>query len=166
MTLLIGIPLLAMAGALQASFLNNMTIFGAAPDLVLLLTLSWTMVGEWQGGIVWGLVGGIVLDVLSGGPLGASALGLILAAYLAGLSEGRFWRSHFLLPLATVLLATVVFHVVLLLTLAFTGFPVDWLGSLAGVTLPTVLLNTLCMLPIYHAVRLLHTFVFPTPVAI
>jgi rod shape-determining protein MreD len=166
MTYLIGVPLLAVAAVLQAAVLSRATIFGVTPDLVLLLSLSWTLVGEWQGGIVWGLIGGIFLDVLSGGPMGASALALVLAAWLAGLSEGRFWRSHVLLPLGTVLVGTLVFHGVVLVVLTSTGYPVAWAYSLARVSLPSLLLNIVCMLPVYHSLRWLHAFVHPAPVTI
>lgn len=166
MTYLIGLPLLALAAVVQATVLARFPIFGGKIDLVLLLALSWTLVGEWQGGVLWGLMGGLSLDLLSGGPFGATAVGLITVAYLAGLSEGRFWRSHVLLPLATALLGSVLFHTITLSLLTITGYPVDWVYSLTRLTLPAVLLNTVCMLPVYLLVRGLHAFAHPAPVTI
>ena len=166
MTYLIGLPLLALAAVIQSTVLARFPIFGGTVDLVLLLSLSWTLIGEWQGGVVWGLLGGLSLDTLSGGPFGATAIGLMIVAYLAGLSEGRFWRSHVLLPLATALAGSVLYHLISLTVLALTGFPVDLGYSLARLTLPAVLLNTLCMLPVYALVRLLHAFAHPAPVTI
>jgi rod shape-determining protein MreD len=165
-TYLVGLPLLALAAVVQATVLARFRLAGGTVDLVLLLALSWTLIGEWQGGAIWGLIGGLFLDLLSGGPLGANALGLVPVAYLASLSEGRFWRSHVLLPLATVLLGTVLYHLIYLAALAATGHAVDWLGALARVTLPAVLLNTLLMLPVYHLLRWLHHVVHPAPVTI
>jgi rod shape-determining protein MreD len=165
-SVLLGLPLLALAAVLQATVLSRMHLLGGTVDLVLLLSLSWTLVGEWQGGPAWGLMGGLCLDLLSGGPLGANALGLVLVAYGASLSEGRFWRSHVLLPLATVLLGTIIYHLIYLSLLAVSGHTVDWGASLSGVTLPAVLLNTVLMLPVYHLVRWLHTITHPTPVRI
>jgi rod shape-determining protein MreD len=166
MSYVVGLPLLAFAAELQATLLAQFHLFGGTVDLVLLLTLNWTLVGEWRGGPIWGLIGGLCLDLLSGGPFGASALGLVLVAYGASLSEGRFWRSHVLLPLATVLPATVVYHLVYLLSLTLTGHSVNWTLSLSTVTLPTVLLNTLFMLPMYHFVRWLHAVLHPAAVSI
>ena len=166
MSYIVGLPLLAFAAVLQATLLPQFRLFGGTIDLVLLLTLNWTLVGESRGGPIWALMGGLCLDLLSGGPLGANALGLVLVAYLASLSEGRFWSSHVLLPLASVLLGTVVYHLVYLLTLAATGHSVSWGLSLSQVTLPTVLLNTLVMLPVYHLVRWLHSVLHPAAVKI
>ena len=166
MTYLVGFPLLVLAAVLQSTVLARFHLLAGTIDLVLLLTLNWTMIGEWQGGAIWGFIGGLCLDLLSGGPLGANAVGLVLMAYFASLTEGRFWRSHVLLPLATSLLGTVGFHAVYLTTLAATGHAVNWSVSLSRVTLPAALLNTACTLPIYHALRWLHALVFPAPVTI
>lgn len=166
MTYLIGLPLLAAAAVVQATVLARFPLAGGTMNLVLLLTLSWTLIGEWQGGAIWGMIGGLCLDLLSGGPFGANAIGLLLVAYLASLTEGRFWRSHVLLPLATVLLGTGLYHLVYLVTLAATGHTVLWLVSLSQVTLPAILLNTVFMLPVYHGLRWLHLIAYPTPVKI
>lgn len=165
-TYLVGLPLLALAAVVQATVLSHLHLSGGTLDIVLLLTLSWTLAGEWQGGAMWGLMGGLCLDLLSGGPFGAHALALVPVAYLASLSEGRFWRSHVLLPLATVLFATVLYHLLYLTALTATGHVVAWLPSLTQVTLPAVLINTLLMLPVYHLVRWLHHVLHPAPVTI
>lgn len=162
----VGLPLLAFAAVLQATLLPQLPLFGGTVDLVLLLSLSWTLAGEWRGGPIWALMGGLCLDLLSGGPFGANALGLVVVAYAASLTEGRIWNSHVLLPLAAALVGTVMYHVIYLLTLAVTGYSVSWSLSLTQVTLPTVLLNTFLMLPIYQLMRWLHSVVHPAAVRI
>lgn len=166
MSYLVGLPLLAFAAVLQATLLNQFRVFGGTLDLVLLLCLNWTFVGEWRSGTIWALMGGVCLDLLSGGPFGANALVLVLVAYGASLSEGRFYSSHVLLPLASALLGTVMYHGLYLLILAVSGHTVDWVLSLSQVTLPTVLLNILFMLPVYQFVRWLHSVLHPTAVRI
>jgi rod shape-determining protein MreD len=165
-TFLVGLPLLALAAVLQSTVLSHFRLSGGTLDLVLLLTLGWTLAGDWQGGAIWGFTGGICLDLLSGGPLGAAPLACVLMAYFASLAEGRFWRSHVLLPLATCLLGTLGFHTVYLIGLSLGGHVVNWSYSFFQVTLPATLLNTLSMLPVYHLLRGLHHFVYPAPVEI
>jgi rod shape-determining protein MreD len=166
MTYLIGVPLLMVAAVLQSTVLSHFRVFAGTLDLVLLLTLSWTISGDWLGGIAWGFIGGLCLDLLSGGPLGAGALGLVLMAYFASLTEGRFWRSHVLLPLTTIALGTFGFHTLYLVGLSLSGYPVNWSYDLSQVTLPSAVVNTLLMLPVYHALHWVHTLVYPTPVSI
>jgi len=148
----------------QSSVVANFHLYGGAVDLVLILTLGWTLAGDWQGGAVWGFAGGLFLDLLSGGPLGLTSLAFVLMAYFASLTEGRLWRSHVLLPLATVALGTFGFHFISLLGFSLLGQPVDWGLSLSRVTLPAAVLNILFTLPVYQVLRWLHEVVYPAPV--
>ena len=63
-------------------------------------------------------------------------------------------------------MATVVYHLVYLSALAVTGHTVTWQLSLSQVTLPTALLNTLFMLPVYQFARWLHAVLYPAAVRI
>lgn len=166
LTYLLGFPLLLLAAVLQSTVLPQLTFFGGTLNLVLLMALSWTLSGEGLEGVVWGFTGGLFLDMLSGGPLGASSLALVLMTFFAGLTEGRFWRSHVLLPLATALLSALGFHAISLLMLSTSGHPIAPGQALWQIILPSVLVNTLGMLPIYRAVRWLHGFVYPAPVTL
>ncbi len=164
MAYLIGLPLLVLAAVMQSAILPHARVLGGAADLVLLLALSWTLAGDWRGGMVWAFVGGLCLDLLSGGPLGAATVGLVLMAYFASLTEGRFWRSHVLLPLATILLGSAGFHFISLLLLVIGGHAIDVGVALWRVALPAVVVNTFFMLPVYQAMRWLHGVVYTPPV--
>jgi hypothetical protein len=62
MTLLIGLPLLAIAAVIQSSVIANFHFYGGSLDLVLIMTLSWTLAGDWEGGAAWGFCGGLFVD--------------------------------------------------------------------------------------------------------
>jgi rod shape-determining protein MreD len=162
---LVGLPVLCLAAVAQSTILSGYHFYGGTLDLVLLVVLGWTLTGDAWGGLGWGFVGGLCLDLLSGGPLGAAPLGLTVMAYLAGLTEGRFWGSHLLLPLAIALLGTFGFHLVSLVVLAASGHGVDWGASLARVVLPSALLNTLLMWPVFSVLRWVHAQLYPPSVA-
>jgi rod shape-determining protein MreD len=164
-TLLVGVPLLTLAAVIESSVLPSLRVTGGGTlNLVLVFVLSWTLAGDWNGGLIWGFLGGLLLDLLSGGPFGASALALVLAAYVASLSEGQFWRSHLLLPLAAALLCTLVYYGVVLLVLALSGAALDWLRAITGVLLPALLINTLASVPVFWLLRFLHELIYPAPV--
>jgi rod shape-determining protein MreD len=164
-TLFVGLPLLAVAAVLQSTVLPDFRVLsGGGLDLVLVLTLGWTLAGDWEGGIAWGFLGGLFLDLLSGGPLGTSALALVITAFVASLTEGQFWRSHVLLPLAAGLLGSLAYHLVTLVLLFLSGAAVDVVQAIGGVALPSTLINTLCIVPVYQVLRGLHALVYPAPV--
>jgi rod shape-determining protein MreD len=164
-TLLIGLPVLMFAAAVESSVLPELrTPGGGGVNLVLLLTLSWTLAGDWNGGLVWGLLGGLFLDLLSGDPLGIQSLALVATAYIASLTEGQLWRSHILLPLAAALFGSLAFQILTLAGLAINGVAIDFAPALTGVVLPATLLNTLFILPVYEVLRRVHELVYPAPV--
>lgn len=110
---------------------------------MLLVVLAWAAMRGAGEGAVWGFIGGLIVDLLSGGPLGATVLALLAAALLAG----RPWGQEFGLPLARflflALVGVAVYHLVLLFVLVWTGHTVDWGFALPRVAAPSVLLNTL-----------------------
>ncbi|MBL8093505.1 MAG: rod shape-determining protein MreD [Anaerolineales bacterium] len=164
-TVLVGLPILALAAILESTVLPDLALLHGRIDLVLLLTLSWTLSGDSQGGALWGFIGGIWLGLLSGGPLGLTSLALVAMAYLASLSEGRVWSSHVLLPLVTTLLASAGYHVIVAGVLSVTGTTVEWADFARQVLLPSVLLNAALILPVYAFVRWLHGLIYPEAVA-
>lgn len=116
---------------------------GARPDLMLLVVLVWAFVRSMDEGVMWGFMGGLILDLLSGGPLGATAIALVLAAFWAGQPWGQGLGTNVARLLLLALLSTATYHLVLLIILAWTGHIVDWEFALLHVAGPSVLLNTI-----------------------
>jgi rod shape-determining protein MreD len=164
MSLAIGIPLLVFEAIFQSAVLARLPLFGGTLNLVLLTVLCWNLLAERSDGLGWAFAGGLFADLLSAGPLGASIVGLLAVGYVAGLTEGRLWRTHILLPLASALLGTVAFHLIYLGVLAATGRAINLGDQLAYVTFPSVFLNLLGILPLYWLIRRLHDWLRPAPV--
>jgi rod shape-determining protein MreD len=128
---------------IQGVLLSRVRVWSGQPELMLLVVLSWaTLRGEGEG-LVWAFAGGLLLDLLSGGPTGTITLALIGAAFLAGLPWGEELDSRILRPLLAAITGVTAYHLILLVVLAWTGRSVDWGFSLLRVAGPSVLLNTL-----------------------
>lgn len=65
MRITISIISLIFLAFLQISFLPNFLIFGAIPNLVLIVTIAWCIAGNYKEAIFWGIAGGIILDLFS-----------------------------------------------------------------------------------------------------
>jgi rod shape-determining protein MreD len=137
----LAIPLLTGVALVQTVLLSRVNLWGARPDLMLLVVLVWTVVRGVDEGLVWGFVGGFIIDLFSGGPLGATVLALLAVAFLAGQPWGRGIGAPLAWLLLLVFVAVVAYHLVLLIALAWTGYAVDWAGSLLRVAGPSALLN-------------------------
>ncbi|RLC93666.1 MAG: rod shape-determining protein MreD [Chloroflexi bacterium] len=139
----LSLPLLTGIALIQSILLSRVSLKGARPDLMLLVVLAWAAVRSVDEGVVWGFVGGLIIDLLSGGPLGATALALTLAAFWAGQSWGQGFGIALIRLLLLALLSTATYYLVLLIILAWTGHAIDWEFALLHVAGPSVLLNTI-----------------------
>lgn len=166
MIYLIGIPLLALLSVLQATVFTQVRILDGAPDLVLLAVVAWAITGHSRQAMSLGFIGGVLLDLLSGLPLGVTSLPLILSAYLVSFGEGRFWEVHFLMPLGAVLAASIVYHGVGLGVLFALGRPPELGFALSRVVLPSVVLNLLLALPVAQLTQGLEQRLYPPEVGI
>ncbi len=147
MAYLIGIPLLAFLAVLQSAIFGHIRLLDGRPDLILLAVISWGVVGRGREAMVWGLIGGLLLDLLSGIPFGASAIALVLVAYLASLSEGRLWEAHLLMPLGVTLIGSLLYHGLTLAALMLAGHTIDLETAAVRVLLPSTFLNLVLALP-------------------
>ncbi|MCX8066459.1 MAG: rod shape-determining protein MreD [Anaerolineae bacterium] len=149
LSLYVVLPLLTLAALIQSTALAGISLFGAHPDLVFLLVVGWAFLRGPVEGAVWGFIGGLLLDALSGGPLGGFSLALLAAALLAGQKWGQELGSALFRLWLLALGACFLYHVVLLLTLSVTGHPVDWQYGLARVAAPSAVANSLLALIAY-----------------
>jgi rod shape-determining protein MreD len=140
----------------QSALLPHLRIWGVFPNLMLMVVVSWSLLRGADQGLVWAFAGGLLVDLLSGSPLGAGTLALMAVAFLAGIGEVNVFRTHIALPLAAVLLSTLLYGLLMLLALQVTGQPVDWPGSLAKTVLPSAVVNTLLTPLVYGTIYWLH----------
>ncbi|RLC61969.1 MAG: rod shape-determining protein MreD, partial [Chloroflexi bacterium] len=109
----LALPLLTGVALFQTVVLARISLWGAQLDLMLLLVLMWAMVRGTDEGLVFAFVGGLILDLFSGGPLGTIALALLAVALLAGQPWGSGIGSPVMRIILLTLLAATVYHVVM-----------------------------------------------------
>jgi len=127
----------------QTVLLARINLWGARLDLMLLVVLVWTVVRGIDEGLMWGFIGGLIIDLFSGGPPGATMLALLAVALLAGQGWGQGIGSPVVQLLLLAFLSVVVYHLVLLAILAWTGHTVEWGFSLVRVAGPSAFFNAL-----------------------
>lgn len=113
------------------------------PSLVLLLVVSWSIVRGGMDGVVWGFVGGLMLDLFSGGPWGISTLSLTLVALLTGLAEINLSRSNLLFPMAMTFGASLLYDLLCLTLLSLAGWQMSLIDTFLVAILPAAILHVL-----------------------
>jgi len=100
------LAILAVLLVVQSTLLGPIALFGAKPQLLLLVfVVLATQNGSWASQIV-GFVLGFAIDAVTAAPLGFHAFQLALAGYLFGLGSGKVFLDPLVLPALLGLLAT------------------------------------------------------------
>lgn len=128
MSMPVAVVIGSLAALLETSVLSELSIAGAKPDLVFVLAIVVAMVVGFDEAIASALVGGLLIDALTGRPLGATALAMLVVTGLAALVS-RLARSP---RSVTVGLATFV------LSWPFQALLVAILGITAGIGLAAI----------------------------
>ncbi|MEO8285952.1 MAG: rod shape-determining protein MreD [Chloroflexota bacterium] len=149
----IGAILLFLASLVQSVVLPQAVPLAARPQLMVMLVVAVCLVEGLHDAIIWGFIGGLLLDLLSGPafPLGSNALLLVLVALLASLGQADPFRDQVFVPLATVFFATVFYHTMTMVLAFVLGQEVPFLDNLLRVALPSAVLNTILMPVAYSA---------------
>jgi rod shape-determining protein MreD len=132
-----------IASVVQSAWLEDVRILGGRPDLALLLVVTWAIIRGANEGAVWGFVGGIFCDLLSGGPFGLWTLTMTAVGFLAG----QAW-VHALGPTVIRLalmsaFGTLFGHGLLVGAMIVMGYSVDVGRAVQTIAGPAALLNFL-----------------------
>ena len=166
MAYLVGVPLLVFMAILQSTLMSHLELLNGRADLVLLAVVSWGLAGRNEEAMVWGVIGGFSLDLLSGMPFGGTALILLFVAFLVSLLGGRFWEAHLLMPLGVMLLASLAYHVLATVVALLIGQDLSLPYVLARIVLPSTFLNVVISLPASQLATALRDRLYPQEVEI
>jgi rod shape-determining protein MreD len=152
----LGLAVLLGLVLIQSSIGPFLTVVGVHPDLVLVAVVGWTLLRGTREGLVWALIGGFALDLLSGGPFGAVTVALVITSLLANLGYGRVFGGYLVLPMVLTFPLSLAYYLMYTLLLSMLGQPVAWVSTVADIILPAAVLNIAAMLILFPLLRLLH----------
>jgi rod shape-determining protein MreD len=149
MKYVIAAVLVLLAAAVQTSALTTFGILGVHVNLLLVLLLSWAMVRGLDEAMVVVPMGGLALGLMDGLPVGAALLALVPVVLLTEVREARIIEGDFLLAVLLILLSTLAYEAIILVTLRVSGETVQWWGTLTRVIVPAAIVNALLVPPVY-----------------
>jgi len=109
-------------------------------------------------GMIWGFIGGVLVDLLSAAPFGIHAFAMILVGVISGVGGRNVFRQNLLLSLGITAVASITYYVVSMLLLQISGWSVSWPATFGSVVIPIALLNTLSVPLIHRLVQSLQRF--------
>ncbi len=158
---LLALLLLPLLAAAQSTLIPQLAwVAKARPNLVLVVVLVWNLASPQAESILWAFIGGLAVDALSGGPMGATVLALLTATVLTNFTSARVWESHIFLHITVAIAGTVLYYLTYSLVLVFSGWGAHW-STLISIFLPASALNTALMLLLFPPARWLASRIAP-----
>ena len=110
-------PIVILVGAagLQGNLPNAISIWGAKPDLVLVILVSYSLAADPAFGAMLGFIAGLLQGSLVGVSLGSFIVTRTITGFLAGLVTTRLFSENPLVPALSAIWLTVVCEVLFLL---------------------------------------------------
>lgn len=140
---------LLIAMVLQVMLAPHMAIRGIMPNFLLLVVITLSFVEGPSAGAVAGFTAGLILDLLSTGPIGAWALVLSTAGYSGGMLQENLFAEGWLLPVTVAIIAGLMadFSYLIVVTILGVG-PAFW-ESLVRTVLPRAVYNAVLVMLAY-----------------
>ena len=162
MRVLVGIGILLGAALLQVTLVMRITLLQGSADLVLLILISWMLQPGNKPDWKWGLPAGLMLGYASGLPDWVLVAGYAGAAGICQLLKQRIWQGQLLALLSATVLGTLCIHLVTLSFLFLSADPIDAVEALNVITIPSMLLNLIFILPVHAIMSELSKLISPT----
>lgn len=137
---------------IQASIMPIFLSTAVRPDLLLIFTVSCGLLFGREKAVGIGFFSGLLQDLASGNIFGIHILSKMAVGYLAGLAEKKVFKEHIILPMAAMLLASVLNSGLMLILLLFLGYRIGLDAAINGELLPALLFNLLFSVPVHQAV--------------
>jgi len=148
---LLVIPLLAIFQSTLLPYLNLHGEFNL--DLVLVIILSWNLAYPNSESLLWALLGGLMLDSLSGAHMGINIISLTMASLVANWAGSRIWSNHIILRISVGITGTIIYYLVYFLLLTITGWTTDWANIPIVNFVRSIIINVFVMILILPTTR-------------
>ena len=148
MRILVGLLLLLAATLLQVTLMMRINLLQGSADLVLLIMIAWMLQPGNRPSWVWGLPAGLLIGYASALPDYVPLIGYLAAAGVCQLLQIRIWQVPLLTLFSATLLGTLAIHLTTVVYLWLSAQPIAPLEALNLVTIPSMLLNLILVLPI------------------
>ena len=142
---------------LQVSAIPAFSLFGVAPNLLLVVLACWAVVRGQSEAMVLVPIAGIGIGLLTFQGMGESVAAFVPIVAIAALRTGLPARAEYAWALAVVIVATVLHFATIAVSIEAEGSSIDWVAAVTDVLVPSIVTNVVIGLLVYWLIRL------PTP---
>ncbi|HHU79014.1 MAG: rod shape-determining protein MreD [Caldicoprobacterales bacterium] len=140
---------------LQSTLLPCVQIVGTQPDTLILLVVCFGLLGGSAYGMLTGITGGLLQDILYGGPIGLNALQYMIIGYLVGVMYERIFLDRIILPAFFAFCGSLLRGLMMMPYLYFSRAEIPLNYGFTLVVLPEALYTAILMPLFYYLMSLL-----------
>lgn len=155
-----------MLGAvlLQTTLFAEATLFGVAPDVILVVVISLALLEGPALGAISGFGAGFLRDLLLEAPKGMTGLAYLVVGYVVGSIRPYVQSTSVILPLGGVFAGSLAGAGLYIVISMLLGRPADPLDRSVSIVILTAIYNTLLVPFVYPIVRKITTVYKPEKV--
>ena len=132
MTLLLAAIGATATALIELSVVPYLRVGDAHPHPVLVFGVIWTIATGLESGLMWAVIGGVMLDSLASRPFGVSVFALVIAVGLSMLITRTFIRIRPLAPVIAVPIVSLVYSLILFGLIAAIRPPISAADPIAS----------------------------------
>ena len=161
MAVLTGFLILSATMLVQITIASKVPLLQGTMDVMLLVVISWVMHEEVESTWEWGILAGLLVGFVSQIPFWVPILGYLGVIGLCLFLRSRVWQIPIIALGTALVLSTLIFHSLIWLSLSFQGSSIGIIEAFNQITLPTLLLNLIGVLPIYAIIGEISNLIYP-----
>lgn len=135
---------------LQSAFFPFLQLVGVKPDTLIMLVVSFSLLSGSNAGLLAGLAGGLMQDILYGGAVGYYALQYMTIGWLFGYMHGHILIGRFVLPAMFAAAAVMLRGIFMFVYMFFLRTDVPLYQMYAAVVIPEAVYTALLMPLLYY----------------
>jgi hypothetical protein len=159
---LVVFPLLLLVFIVQTAVASRVPLLSGVVDLPLLFLAAWALQERVESAWTWAVTAAIFATFFSAMPPVVYFVGYLLIVLIARFILRQVWQLPILAMFTVSFIGTLLMHGLSFLALRFFGSPILLEDILVLVTLPTLFLNFLLVVPIHSLMRDLAGWVYPS----
>ena len=106
---------------LETVFFSRVRLFGAQPDIILIMTVVLTFFLPVEKSMICAVIGGLIEDFYIGRMIGSNTFALLVIVLLIYRFAGRIRNENIIFPLAVVFIASLLNGLMMIVFMAFAG---------------------------------------------
>ena len=149
--------MLVAAFVLQYTVISQMDLLECAPNLLLVLTVTYGYSRGKNAGMIIGFFGGLMADIFYCEVLGFNALILVAIGFFAALWRSRFYSNTLFIPMLILILSDIGYNLIFYFTWYVLNSEFYFVYSVIHVMIPNFLLTIVAGLILYKPLLLLNS---------